>query len=263
MPNHPNKRKMPVLFIGHGSPMNALEDNEFTKGWQEIALEIPRPEAILCISAHWFIPSTMATAMKQPRTIHDFWGFPKELYEEEYPANGDSRLAQLIVNSLPTENIELDDSWGLDHGTWVVLKRMYPKADIPTIQLSINYSQPPQYHYELGSKLAFLRNQGVLIIGSGNLVHNLGMINPHMGQTAYDWATEFEDYMIRSLEDGNNKALVEFKNLGRAASMSHPYVDHYLPLLYAKGAAGDEFEYKIFNQGVFYGSVSMTCFKFE
>jgi 4,5-DOPA dioxygenase extradiol len=257
------KGKSPVLFIGHGSPMNAIEDNEFTKGWQKIASEIPRPKAIICVSAHWFVPSTMVTAMEQPRTIHDFWGFPSELYEQQYPAPGDPALAETIINALPNYNITLDQSWGLDHGTWSVLKQMYPNADIPTIQLSIDHSQASEYHYKLGSKLAFLRNQGVLIIGSGNMVHNLGMINPHMHQTAYDWAVEFEEYVMKSLRNNDDEALVKFKDLGRAASMAHPYVDHYLPILYAKGAAGNVSKYKVFNQHVFYGSVSMTCVKFE
>jgi 4,5-DOPA dioxygenase extradiol len=257
------KSRMPVLFIGHGSPMNAIEDNEFTKGWREIASEIPRPEAILCISAHWFIPSTMVTAMEHPRTIHDFWGFPNELYEQLYPASGDHELAELIVSSLPDWSITLDDSWGLDHGTWVVLKQMYPMADIPTIQLSIDYTQEPQYHYNLGSQLAFLRNQGVLIVGSGNMVHNLGMITPHMNQKAYDWATEFEEHVVKSLKNNDDASLINFKALGRVASMAHPYVDHYLPILYAKGAAGAPSECTFFNQQVFYGSVSMTCVKFE
>jgi 4,5-DOPA dioxygenase extradiol len=257
------KSRMPVLFIGHGSPMNAIEDNEFTKGWRDIASEIPKPEAILCISAHWFIPSTMVTAMDHPRTIHDFWGFPGELYEQQYPANGNPDLAELIVNSLSDTSISLDDSWGLDHGTWTVLKQMYPKADIPTIQLSIDHSQEPQYHYDLGSKLGFLREQGVLIVGSGNMVHNLGMINPHMHQTAYDWVRKFEEFVMNSLRNNDDAALVRFKDLGGVASMAHPYVDHYLPLLYTKGAVGDALAYKVFNQEAFYGSVSMTCIKFE
>jgi 4,5-DOPA dioxygenase extradiol len=263
MSNIHDNGKMPVLFIGHGSPMNAIEDNEFTKGWRAVASEITRPEAILCISAHWFVPSTMVTAMEHPRTIHDFWGFPNELYEQQYPASGNPDLAELIVNSLPGTSISLDDSWGLDHGTWSVLKQMYPRADIPTIQLSIDYSQGPQYHYDLGSKLGFLRGQGVLIIGSGNMVHNLGMINPHMHQTAYDWAHKFEEYVMDSLRNNDDTALVKFEDLGGVASMAHPYVDHYLPLLYAKGAAGATEEYRVFNQRVFYGSVSMTCLKFE
>jgi 4,5-DOPA dioxygenase extradiol len=263
MSQRPATGRMPILFIGHGSPTNAIENNEFTRGWRAIASELPRPNAILCISAHWFVPSTMVTAMEQPRTIHDFWGFPAELYEQQYPAHGSSGLAESIANALPDLSIHLDNSWGLDHGTWVVLKQMYPQADIPTIQLSIDYTQPPEYHYELGSRLAFLRDQGVLIIGSGNLVHNLAMINPRMHQTAYEWATEFEDYVITSLENKDDKALVEFKDVGRVASMAHPYIDHYLPLMYAKGAVGDVVAYEVFNQGVFYGSVSMTCIKFE
>jgi 4,5-DOPA dioxygenase extradiol len=257
------EQRMPVLFIGHGSPMNAIENNDFTKEWINIAREIPRPEAILCISAHWYVPSTMVTAMKQPRTIHDFWGFPPELYELQYPAPGSFDLASTVVNSLKDYTIGLDQSWGLDHGTWSVLKKMYPDADIPTIQLSIDYSKPPQFHYDLGLKLAFLRSRGVLIIGSGNMVHNLGMLNPQLNDLPYGWAEEFERETIKSLTAGDDTALVNYRDMGRVAELAHPYIDHYLPLLYAKGAAGKEKEMHVSNQQFVYGSVSMTCLRFE
>jgi 4,5-DOPA dioxygenase extradiol len=253
--------KMPTLFIGHGSPMNAIEDNEFTRGWREIGRTIPRPDSILCVSAHWYVPSTLVTAMKQPRTIYDFWGFPQELYQQQYPASGTPDLASTITNSL--DDYSIDQSWGLDHGTWSVLKHMYPDADIPTIQLSIDYSQPPQFHYELGSDLAFLRNQGVLIIGSGNMVHNLAMVNPGLNDSPYEWAQKFEAEIMNSLNVHDDDALVNFRNIGQIAEQAHPYVDHYLPLLYAKGAAGKECKQQVFNQRFVYGSVSMTCLKFE
>ena len=254
---------MPTLFIGHGSPMNSIEDNEFTKGWITIAGEIPKPDAILCISAHWYVPSTMVTSMKQPRTIHDFYGFPQKLYEQQYTAPGSPELASTIANSLREYTVTTDSSWGLDHGTWSVLKKMYPDANIPTVQLSIDYSKPPQFHYDLGSKLDFLRNQNVLIIGSGNLVHNLSMINPQSDAPAYDWAVKFEEEIMKSLNAKDDEALVNFKDMGRVAEQAHPYVDHYLPLLYAKGAAGKDTSMQVYNQHFVYGSVSMTCFMFD
>lgn len=254
---------MPVLFIGHGSPMNAIENNEFTKGWSKIANEIPRPDAIICISAHWYVPSTLVTAMKQPRTIHDFWGFPQELYEQQYPAPGSPELASIVVNSLKDYVIRLDQSWGLDHGTWSVLKKMYPAHDIPTIQLSIDYSKPPQLHYELGSQLKFLRERNVLIIGSGNLDHNLAMVNSQPHASAYEWALTFEKEILRSLSIGDDDALINFRNMGRVAEQAHPYPDHYLPLLYAKGAAGNDDKLQVYNRHIVYGSVSMTCLKFD
>jgi len=254
---------MPTLFIGHGSPMNSIEDNEFTREWNRIASEIQKPDAILCISAHWYVPSTMVTSMKQPRTIHDFYGFPQKLYEQQYAAPGSPELALTAVDSLKEYTITTDQSWGLDHGTWSVLKKMYPEANIPTIQLSIDYSKPPQFHYDLGSKLDFLRDQSVLIIGSGNLVHNLAMINPQPHASAYEWAEKFEAEILRSLNARDDDALINFKDMGRVVEQAHPYIDHYLPLLYAKGAAGKDCKLHVYNQRVVYGSVSMTCFKFE
>ena len=255
--------KMPTLFIGHGSPMNAIEDNEFTSGWKKIANKIPYPKAILCISAHWYLPSLLINAMPYPKTIHDFWGFPQKLYELEYRALGEPELAKTISETLTDVKVRLDQSWGLDHGTWIVLLQMYPQADIPVVQLSIDNSKPPQFHYELGQKLDFLRDQGILIIGSGNMVHNLATMDPNPNSPPYEWGLEFEKNILAAIRTNNDNKLINFKDLGRIAKQSHPFIDHYLPLLYAKGAGGADCKSEIFNQKTVYGSVSMTSVKFD
>lgn len=254
--------RLPVLFIGHGSPMNTIEDNEFTKGWRKIAKTIQKPEAILCISAHWYTTSTMVTAMEKPRTIHDFYGFPPALYEQQYPAPGAPELALLITESSKTYSLSLNESWGLDHGTWSVLKQMYPKADIPVVQLSIDSTKPPEFHLDLGRTLSYLREQGVLIIGSGNLVHNLGAVNWQNEDSVYDWATEFERKILKSLIANDDTGFVNFKNIKDLAVKAHPSLDHYLPLLYARGAAGIDEEFHVFNQKTVLGSISMTSIQF-
>lgn len=254
--------RMPTLFIGHGSPMNTIEENEFTHGWSDIAKAIPKPDAILCISAHWYVPFTMLTAMDQPRTIHDFYGFPPALYEQQYPASGAPELATMISESIKEYTVGLDQSWGLDHGTWSVLKKMYPEAKIPTIQLSIDYSKPPQFHFELGQKLDFLRDQRVLIIGSGNLVHNLGAVVWHSKDSVYDWAQQFEEIITNSIFSDTESVFVNFEDIENIAKKSHPSLDHYLPLLYALGAGGLKDEPEVYNQKIIHGSISMTCFKF-
>jgi len=254
--------RMPTLFIGHGSPMNAVEDNEFTQGWNEIASTIPEPDTILCVSAHWYIPSTEVTAMDRPQTIHDFYGFPLELYQQQYPAPGIPELAECVSETLKEYSIGLDLSWGLDHGTWSVLKKMYPKANIPTFQLSIDSSKPPQFHFELGRKLDFLRDQGVLIIGSGNLVHNLGAVVWNSEDTVHEWAQQFEGTITDSIFNSNESVFVNFENIRDLAKKSHPSLDHYLPLLYAIGAGGLDVEPVPYNQSIIHGSISMTCFKF-
>jgi len=255
--------QMPTLFIGHGSPMNAIEENEFTEGWREIANSVPKPKAILCVSAHWFIPSTQVMCAEQPRTIHDFYGFPPELYKEQYPAPGDPRLAEKIASFLMEYSVGLDTIWGLDHGTWSILKRMYPEADIPTLQLSIDYSRPPKHHYEIGQKLEFLRDQGVLIIGSGNLVHNLGAVVWNQPNSVYPWAQQFEIAITESLYTKEEPVFLNFDGIEEPARKSHPSLDHYLPLLYAVGAGGFTDEPVIYNQKLIHGSISMTCFKFS
>ena len=224
---------MPAIFCGHGNPMNALSDNAYTRGWNATGEAIPHPEAVLSISAHWYLPSTRVTAMQLPRTIHDFSGFPRELYQVAYPADGDPDLARHIQNLLAPLRVALDDDWGLDHGTWSVLTHLLPKADIPVVQLSINSTLPPGSHYEIGRQLSPLRDEGVLIMGSGNLVHNLKAYAWDDPTAApYDWAQHFENGVRQLIEAGDMHKLIEYKRLGKGAELSVPTPDHYLPFLY-------------------------------
>jgi 4,5-DOPA dioxygenase extradiol len=247
--------KMPVLFVGHGSPMNAIEDNEFGRAWAELGGALPRPSAILCVSAHWETPGTLATAMERPRTIHDFGGFPRALFEKLYPAPGSPELAQLVKETVSGVSVGLDQTWGLDHGAWSVLCRMYPNADIPVVQLSLDYKQEPAYHYALGQELRALRGRGVLIVGSGNIVHNLGLVvwQDH----AYDWASEFDRTIERLILAGDHRAIVHYENLGNAAQLSIPTNEHYLPLLYVLGAQEPGDQVRFFTEKVTLGSISM------
>ena len=254
-------QKMPVLFIGHGSPMNAIEENEFTAGWIENTRSIPRPKSILSISAHWFIPSTRIGVMEHPQTIHDFYGFPRELYEQQYPAPGAPELAKRVARLVHSVSVELDDSWGLDHGTWSVLKRVYPAADIPVTQLSINYTMPPQYHYQIGEQLAPLRDEGVLILGSGNMVHNLGAIRFDKLDSCYTWAGEFDEWVSDRIKDGDYEHVIDTSDLGVTAQLAHPTPDHFLPLLYVLGASQPDERIQFFNQKCFAGSITMTSVK--
>jgi 4,5-DOPA dioxygenase extradiol len=249
---------LPAIFFGHGNPMNALRDNNYTEGWRRIGEGLPRPRAILAISAHWFVPFTGVTIARMPRTIHDFGGFPRELYEVEYPAPGDPALALRVQSMLAPLEVSLDDAWGLDHGTWSVLRHVFPHADVPVVQLGIDESQPPSFHYELGRKLAPLRSEGILIVGSGNLVHNLhtyawGRRMPE----PYDWAVRFEAEAKRLLVAGDHAPLIDYETLGRGALLSIPTPDHYLPLLYVIGASqrGDAVSFPV--EGVDGGSISM------
>ena len=209
----PNSERMPVLFLGHGNPMNAIEDNEFVQGFKNIAKTLPTPKAILCVSAHWYTKGTMATAMEMPQTIHDFGGFPKELFDFQYPAKGDPALAKEAKELLLPATIELDEKWGLDHGAWSVITHLYPDASIPVIQLSIDYTKPARYHYELAQKLSKLRNKGILIIGSGNIVHNLSMAdfgNFDKDNYGYDWAFEAQETINKYLVNNNFEPLIEY-----------------------------------------------------
>lgn len=256
-----NTEKMPVLFLGHGSPMNAIEENIFVQGFRDVAKEIPKPNAILCISAHWLTEGTFVTAMENPKTIHDFYGFPKELFDVQYPAKGNPELAKETKELLLPNFVEEDQSWGLDHGAWSVLKHLYPNADIPVIQLSIDYHKPTQYHYDLAKKLEKLRHKGILIIGSGNIVHNLRMIdwrNIHSIGSGWDWAIEAREKTNNWILDGNFQNLLDYQKHGSAMQNAVPTPDHYLPLIYSLALKDKTDEISLFNDELIGGSLSMT-----
>jgi 4,5-DOPA dioxygenase extradiol len=253
-------RVLPAIFFGHGNPMNAITANGYTEAWQRIGLETPKPKAILCISAHWFVPNTGVTISTAPRTIHDFGGFPPELYQVQYPAPGDPILARKIQKLLSPLDVTLDNSWGLDHGTWSVLRHVYPAADIPIVQLSIDETQAAASHFEIGKKLAPLRDEGVLIAGSGNLVHNLHTyawgrhpLDP------YDWAVRFENAAKQMIAAGDLEQLINCENLGKDAELSIPTPDHYLPLLYVLGAGQNNGKIHFPVEGFDGGSISMLA----
>jgi len=249
---------MPALFVGHGNPMLSISDNHYTRGWAELGRTLPRPRAILAISAHWFVPDTQVTAMPFPPTIHDFYGFPKELFEVEYPAAGSTQLAEQVADLLLPQSIERDRQWGLDHGTWSVLRHMYPQAQIPVVQLSLDLRKSPEEHFRLGQKLGALRHEGVLIFASGNIVHNLQGFHWHQPDIAPPgWAGEFEGWVRDKLSSGKAEELAEYKNLGRAATLSAPTPDHYLPLLYlaAQGGQDDRISFPV--EGFDGGTMSM------
>ncbi len=256
--------KMPVLFLGHGSPMNAIEENEFVSGFRNIGKTFQKPNAILCISAHWETNGTFVTAMNNPKTIHDFGGFPKALYDVEYPAPGSPDLALETKNIIKTTDVGLDDNWGLDHGAWSVIKHLYPDANVPVIQMSIDYSKPPQYHYDLGKQLSVLRNKGVLIVGSGNIVHNLGLVawdKINVDNYAHDWASEAKTKLNQFILEGNHQALIDFRTLGRAVDLAIPSTEHYLPLLYSLALQDKNEQLTLFNDKALGGSLSMTSVK--
>lgn len=256
--------KMPVLFLGHGSPMNAIEENEFVAGFRKVGKEIERPNAILCISAHWETKGTFVTAMENPRTIHDFGGFPKELFEVQYPAPGSPELAKETKTIITKTNVDLDEKWGLDHGAWSVIKHMYPNADIPVIQMSLDYSKPAHYHFELAKELALLRRKGVLIVGSGNMVHNLRKVAwNRLNEVgfAYDWATEASEKMKDFITKGNFQPLIKYSSQGTAFNLAIPTPEHYLPLLYTLALKEDKDSIQIFNDKAVAGSLTMTSLK--
>ena len=246
---------MPVLFIGHGSPMNAIEDTEYSRAWAKVAWSLPKPKAILCVSAHWQTAGTRVTAMDQPEIIYDFFGFPPALYKKRYPAPGSPELARMAVEALNNSHAELDSEWGLDHGAWAVLCQMYPKADVPVVQLSLDQRQPPAAHYQLGRQLRTLRKKGVLILGSGNIVHNLREIA--WQDTAYDWALEFDTKVGELILSGDHKAIVDYSKLGRTARLAVSTLEHYLPLLYVLGAQDKADSVGFFANKVTLGSMSM------
>jgi 4,5-DOPA dioxygenase extradiol len=252
--------RMPAVFFGHGNPMNALSKNSYTDAWRHIGMTIPRPKAILSISAHWYTSQTAVTVMKKPRTIHDFGGFPQELYEVEYPAPGDPALANSVQDMLATISLGLDTQWGLDHGTWAVLCHVFPKADIPIIQLSIDATQPASFHYKIGQRLVPLRDQGVFIVGSGNLVHNLHAYawGGH-AVIPYDWAVRFEKRARELLLSSDDNPLIAYEKLGSDAKLSVPTPDHYLPLLYIIGLRKEDDRISFPVEGIDGGSVSMLA----
>jgi 4,5-DOPA dioxygenase extradiol len=260
----PPTEKMPVLFLGHGSPMNAIEENEFVRGFKDIAKTIPTPNAIICVSAHWFTKGTKVTAMEMPKTIHDFGGFPQALFDVQYPAKGSPTLAQETKTLLSPTLVELDEKWGLDHGAWSVIKHLYPEANIPVIQLSIDYIKSTQQHYELAQQLSSLRNKGILIIGSGNIIHNLGMIdfaNAHKDDYGYDWAVEARSTINNYLLDGNYQPLIDYHKQSKAFQLAIPTPDHYLPLIYSLGLQKKGETINLFNDKLLAGSLSMTSLK--
>lgn len=260
-----NTVKMPVLFLGHGSPMNAIEENEFVAGFRNIAKDIPKPNAILCISAHWETKGTFVTAMQNPNTIHDFGGFPKELFEVQYPAPGNPELAKETKSLITKTEVGLDDKWGLDHGAWSVIKHLYPKADIPVIQLSLDYSQTPQYHYELAQQINSLRQKGVLILGSGNIVHNLRMVEwKRLNDTfGFDWAIEANEKMKKFILNGDHKQLINFRSQGKSFDLAIPTPEHYLPLLYTLALQDKNDKVTLFNDKAVAGSLTMTSVKID
>jgi 4,5-DOPA dioxygenase extradiol len=247
--------RMPLLFIGHGSPMNAIENNNYTTSWKELGKILPVPKAILCISAHWLTSGTFVTTMQNPRTIHDFGGFPKILYEQQYPAPGTPEFAEKTRKLVKSPKILSDFEWGFDHGTWSVLLPMFPLAKIPVFQLSIDYYKPTTYHYDLAKQLSDLRSEGVLIIGSGNIVHNLGRISSN--SNPYDWAVEFDQKITSYLENSDHKSVIDFQDLDKLAQIAHPTFDHFIPLLYIIGLQQKTDKMEFFNLGFDMASISM------
>ena len=251
---------MPAIFFGHGNPMNAITTNNYTEGWRKIGASIVKPKAILCISAHWYVPETAVTINSQPRTIHDFGGFPKELYQVSYPAPGSSALAERVQTLLEPLTVHRDMHWGLDHGTWSVLVHAFPDADVPVVQLSIDERQPASFHFDIGKKLAPLRDENVLIVGSGNIIHNLHTYawGGHMPEP-YDWAARFEQQARYMMSIGEFNPLIEYETLGRDAMLSIPTPDHYLPLLYVLGTKQQSDTIRFPVEGIDGGSVSMLA----
>lgn len=262
-----NTGQMPVLFVGHGSPMNAIEDNAFSRGMKAAAKDLPRPKAILMVSAHWETKGTFVTAQDMPPTIHDFGGFPKTLFDAQYPAPGSKWLAEETKNSVTTTSVGLDTNWGFDHGCWSVTRNMFPEANIPVIQLSLDYTKPPQYHYDLAKQLASLRKKGVLIIGSGNMVHNFQYAqvngNDFNAPFGHDWALEANDRFKKAISENDFKSLINYQSLGRGAQLAVPTPEHYLPLLYTVALRDKNEQVRFFNDVPVAGSFTMTSVKID
>ena len=260
--------KMPVLFIGHGSPENIMLDNSFTRSLAALGKRLPKPTGIMVISAHWLTNGTFVTCMERPRTIYDFYGFPKELYEMAYPSPGGPEGASMAIKTVRKTAVKCDMNWGLDHASWAVLRHMYPRADIPVFEMSLDYSfnewhpKPVQYHYDLASELSGLRERGILIIGSGNIVHNLGMLDlDDIDAEPFDWAAEFDAKVRANLLDGKHRDLVHYPNMGQTATLAVPTLDHYLPMIYAVALQEKNEPLTFIHEGFQYGSISMRCFQ--
>ncbi len=251
----PLSEKMPVLFVGHGNPMNAIENNAYHQKWAEIGQSLPRPKAILCVSAHWQTKGTQVTFMERPKTIHDFGGFPKALFDTQYPVSGSPQFAQAAIDALREIHVGKDLDWGLDHGCWSVLKPMFPEANIPVFQLSLDYFASPEQHFQIGSQLQLLRQKGVLIVGSGNIVHNLGRLD--WGGKPFDWAIEFDQLAKTKINSGDFKSLVNYDTLGKAAQLAIPTNEHYLPLLYVLALKDKNEPMHFFNEQIDMGSIAM------
>ncbi|GGB65958.1 dioxygenase [Flavobacterium suaedae] len=253
--------KQPVLFVGHGSPMNGIEDNEFSQNWSKLGKELPKPKAVLVISAHWLTWGTYVTAMDSPRTIHDFGGFPQELFDVQYSAKGNPELAKQTSELITHTDVKMDHEWGLDHGAWTVVRHMYPDADIPVLQLSIDYNKPSEYHYNLAKDLAKLREKGVLVLGSGNMVHNLRMVawdKLNDDNYGYDWAIEMNEIFKQKIADSNHKDLMDYDKLNKVAKLAIPTPDHYYPLLYSLALKDKKDVVSFFNDKLVGGSLNMT-----
>jgi 4,5-DOPA dioxygenase extradiol len=258
-----NTALMPVLFVGHGSPMNAIEENDFVRGWRKMGEAIPKPAAILCISAHWETSGTFVTAMEKPATIHDFGGFPQALFDVQYPAPGSPGMAAETQKTIHSALVELDQKWGLDHGCWSVLRHLYPDADVPVLQLSLDYNKPSQDHFDLGKELAVLRKKGVLIVGSGNIVHNLRIMDWRRPDSGFEWAEVANSKIKKLVLEGDYKSLINYHSLGKELELSVPSPEHYLPLLYVLALKEDKEQIAIFNDKTVMGSISMSSFKIE
>ena len=255
---------MPVLFVGHGSPMNGIEDNAFSQYWKKLAREMPAPKAVLVVSAHWLSKGTRITAMDFPKTIHDFGGFPQELFDVQYNAPGNPVLAKETASIIKSAEVELDHDWGLDHGAWTIIRHMYPEANIPVLQLSIDYAKGPQYHYDLAKELTGLRKKGVLIMGSGNMVHNLRMVawdRLNDDEYGFDWAKQINSTFKKLISNGSHDKLIKYESLGKEAMMAIPTPEHYWPLMYTLGLKGSKDDVSFFNDKVVGGSLTMTSVK--
>ncbi len=254
-------KRMPALFVGHGSPMNAIENNTYSKGWEEVAATIPKPKAILSVSAHWYTKGSRINDQENPRTIYDMYGFPRELYQVVYDAPGAPELAHMTQDIISRE-VKIDNSWGLDHGTWSVLHRMYPAADIPVFQLSVDSGAHPETHYKIGQEIGSLREKGVMILGSGNVVHNLARINWEV-QGGYPWAVEFDEYIKDKIINRQYPEVINYHNAGESSKLAFVTPEHFYPLLYVLGASAEEDHLRVFNDSCTLGSISMTSYLFD